>query len=143
VVTVPAILAYCPVHPVFGAPHRGPLELTMLLYGVLIFTLITRSALQGRWLFAMIFVWLASAVPLAVLATFVEQRTLRPLVFNSWALTFGDPFILPALFALLALAWKRLTDEDVWYRRKWFPVNRAIRTATCIINKARPNAEPI
>jgi len=120
---VNTLVTYCPAVVVYGGPHRTALVLAMLLYGALVFTLITRSALRGRWLLTMIGVWLASAIPLALLATFVEQRSLRPLIGGSWALTFGDPMVLPALFALAALAWRRLTDTNAWYRRTWHGVS--------------------
>jgi hypothetical protein len=120
---VNTLVGYCPSVVVYGGPHRMVLELAMLLYGALVFTLITHSALRGRWLLAMVGVWLASAIPLALLATLVEQRSLRPLIGGSWALTFGDPMVLPALFALAALAWRRLTDLNVWYRRTWHGVS--------------------
>jgi hypothetical protein len=55
---------------------------------------------------AVLMVLLSSAVPLTLLAQFGEKRditTFLDLGVMPWSLTIGDPFVLPALFAVAAL----------------------------------------
>lgn len=105
-----------------------------LLWGLAMYLVITLTARRGgRWAIASATgVWLASAIPLALLALLLEQRSIRNLmdpIHGSWALVWLDPLVLPALVVCCGLAWPRIPGICRWRSRRWLVACGAIGLA--------------
>ncbi len=97
-----------------------------LVWGLAMYLLITLCARRGGWATAVAIagVYLASAIPLAALALFVEQRSIRSLmnpIHGSVALVWLDPVILPILVGVCSFAWGHLPATSRW-RQPWWLV---------------------
>jgi hypothetical protein len=72
------------------------------------------------WIQTVVGVYLASAIPLAIVTTWVEHRSLRPLLgwHGSLALWLLDPVILPTLYGQCAWAWQDLPKWTPGHERR-------------------------
>jgi hypothetical protein len=95
-----------------------------IAWGLAMYLFITLTARRGgKWLLlSVVGVWLTSAIPLAALAWFMEQRSIRALmnpIHGSWALVWLDPVILPILVVVSGLAWRRIRTTSPWRSPLW------------------------
>jgi len=85
---------------------------SVLAWAVLIFTLLVWSVRTGHRKLAVVACWLASPVPIAIVAKAMEQRYLLDILahfqYASWALLLGDTIFLPFSAWMMARAWATL-----------------------------------
>ena len=116
----------------------------VVMYSGMLYMLFARAIWRGSSVLAVIYFWLASALPLLIIGVGVERRSFVQMVdptIQSWAALFGDTLLLPFFAAMLAVAWRTLPlgigevaglhnlaagpqgDESLkppWYERWWW-----------------------
>jgi len=133
-------LNFCDYTPDAGGWHFYAAWGLALVWGTLIFLLITEAGRESSWagphggsgltwIWAVVGVYLASAIPLAFITIVVEHRSLSPLLgwHGSLALELLDPAVLPAMYGLCAWAWQDLPQWApgheghliAWRTRTW------------------------
>jgi hypothetical protein len=90
----------------------------LILWAVVMYMLLTISVPAESRFWPVVWVLLSSPVLLAVLAYFLEGRTLGEMfnpVHASWSFMFGDTFVLTTALSLCAAGWTSV-PSDSWFR---------------------------
>jgi hypothetical protein len=112
-----------------GDVHRYLFLVVLLAQAVVVFTIMVWAIKRGMPFVAAASCWLASPLPMAFIAVFMEHRTFSEVVSlrtGSWAFLLGDCVFLPFMAAMLALGWRRLDQEQShWYTSWWWMAGMA------------------
>ncbi len=124
--------------------------LILATYGVLVFSSLTFTIRRGSVSGAVLSAWLASPIPMAIVATWPEHRAVTE-VFNpaigSWAFIFGDLVFLPFAAGMLALGWRHLDQvQRHWYTSwQWLALSALLGLAAGFVFHYldAPNYDPL
>jgi hypothetical protein len=141
-VTVSSALNACATTPDAGGWHYWLVFAVCLLWGGLMFVLITFTGKRGRWWLSALGVYLASAIPLLLITTRLEDRSIRPLLgwHGSWALQLLDLIVVPLMIALCSVGWPRLPQSSprrpdkprFWRLLRWWLISAGIGLALAL-----------
>lgn len=110
--------------------HRALLAL-LLLYGLLLYTLLTWSVRSGKPVLTGVCALAASPLLLLVLRLTLEkgQPGLVDLRNGSWSFQLGDPFVLMPALVVATLAWQSIPREGFFASTEWALLSLAIGMA--------------